>query len=132
MRKIIIFSILLFPVLLLHAQENPVQKKIKWLEGSWEGTGFQIDKQKWPVGFTHLEKKFTISYPSLGCSGWWKITKSGKGSATFIENLTVNNGCDQGDQVIVTRIDAHNISVAWFIPQLDELHPVAFTVLYKK
>jgi hypothetical protein len=132
MRKLILFSLLLFSVSLLHAQENPVQKKIKWLEGNWEGTGYQIDNQKWSVNVTHAEKKFSIAYPSLGCSGWWKITGSAKNSVTFIENITLNNGCDQGDKVIVTKIDEHNISVAWFIPQMDELHPVAYTVLYKK
>jgi hypothetical protein len=132
MRKLILILVLLFSVSLIFAQQNPVQKKIKWLEGNWEGTGYQIDKQNWTVSFGHADRKFSISYPSLGCSGWWKITKAGKSQVEFVENISINKGCDQGDKVIVTKIDDKNISVAWFIPQMDENHPVAFTILYKK
>jgi len=132
MKKIIFLLFLIVPVSLMIAQENPVQKKISWLEGKWEGTGYQIDKQNWPVSFIHADKKFNISYPSLGCSGWWKISESKKGRVVFIENISVNNGCDQGDKVVVTRIDDKNISVAWFIPKSFGDQCIAFSVLYKK
>ena len=131
MKKLIIFLILFQSALFSIAQENPVQKKISWLEGTWEGTGYQIDKQTWSVIFTHAEKKFTISYPSLGCSGWWKLEKAEKTRLLFTENITVNNGCDQGVKVIVTRIDDKNISVSWFIPAMFGDQAIAYTVLYR-
>jgi hypothetical protein len=132
MKKIFLISVLLLSLSGICAQENPAQKKISWLEGTWEGSGFQIDNQSWSVSFTHAEKKFTISYPSLACTGWWKISESSKSRVIFIENITVNNGCDQGDKVVVTRIDDKNIGVAWFVPAMYGDKAIAFAVLYKK
>ena len=132
MKKTIFVLILLLSFSWIYAQDNSAQKKINWLEGSWEGKGYQIDGQSWQVDFSHADKKFTISYPSLGCSGWWKITESGKGRIVFIENLTVKSICDQGDKVVVTKIDDKNISVAWFIPETFGDQVVGFSVLHKK
>jgi hypothetical protein len=115
----------------MNAQDNPAQKKISWLEGNWEGTGYQIDKHTWTVSFSHTDKKFAVSYPSLGCSGWWKLEKAEKTRLVFTENITINNGCDQGGKVIVSRIDEKNISVSWFIPDLFGDQAVAFTVLHR-
>ena len=131
MKNLIFILLLLSITSIVNAQDNPAQKKISWLEGTWEGTGYQIDKQTWIVSFTHAEKKFTVSYPSLGCSGWWKLEKAEKTRLLFTENITVNNGCDQGAKVIVSRIDDKNISVSWFIPAMFGDQAIAYTVLYK-
>jgi hypothetical protein len=116
MKKLVLLSLLLLILNYTYSQENPEQKKISWLQGTWEGKGLQIDEKTWDVSFTHVDKKFTISYPSLACNGWWELKKSDKTQLEFIEHITVNNGCDQGVKVIVTRIDDKNISIVYFIP----------------
>lgn len=125
--------IVLFLILMLGTQSLTAQKSIKWLKGTWHGTGYQpIDGESWSVKLQSDGKKMYIDYESLKCGGEWKLVKKTKKSAEFVEEISMGEtSCDQGGQIIVHRIDERFISVSYFLPQLVD-GVVATAVLDKK
>lgn len=107
-------------VCILSTQDLHAQKSIKWLDGTWFGTGHQpIDDSRWSVVLEYEAGKLAISYPSLECSGNWKLVKAKKGYAEFVEDITKGeNKCNDGVKVIVTRVDERFVSVAYFLPDI--------------
>lgn len=133
MKKIVfIIGIILYANIIYAQKPIEDQSKISWMQGTWAGTGYQIDGNTWPVEMQHIGKRITIAYPSLGCSGWWQIVSINHSNIEFVEHITVNNGCDQGGKIIVSHVDEHNISIAWFLPHLFGNKAIAYTVLHKK
>ena len=44
----------------------------RWLNGTWEGTGYQIDNNDtWTMKLTVRGRRHKIEYPSLKCGGRW-------------------------------------------------------------
>jgi len=44
----------------------------RWLNGTWEGTGYQMDNNEtWTMKLTVRGKRHKIEYPSLKCGGRW-------------------------------------------------------------
>ena len=107
----------------------------KWLHGSWEGVGYQSPTNSaWEINLQYDAKKeiFSISYPSLGCSGNWKLLEAEENRLVFVEQITEGlDKCDNNVKVIVNYVDKEYISVSYFIPKLID-NVVAYSVLKRK
>lgn len=124
-----------FLLVMLGLGTTQAQKSVDWFQGAWRGVGFQPeDKQYWDmyVKYDESTRMYLVSYSSLGCTGEWRLTKSGKNKAEFIEVLTNDNGgsCNNLNEIIITPIDEKRVAVAFFIPEYSE-SVLAFTVLEK-
>ena len=114
MKKIIFIYFCLFLTNQLYSQ------KIKWLEGCWEGEGYQpnsLIEQVWSMHLCYLvkEKKIVVEYPSLQCGGNWTLQKAEKNRAIFIENLSYGiENCMNESKLIVSYIDNDFITVAFY------------------
>jgi uncharacterized protein YprB with RNaseH-like and TPR domain len=114
----------------LFAQEVP-----RWLHGSWEGVGYQSPTNSaWQIELTYdaVNKSFAINYPSLECSGGWKLLEAKANRLVFVEIITDGlDKCDNNVKVIVNYVDEDYISVAYFLPrQIDNV--VAYSVMKRK
>ncbi|MFS8085306.1 MAG: hypothetical protein ACMG6H_06725, partial [Acidobacteriota bacterium] len=75
-------------LLLLAASLSAQTKSNNWINGTWEGTGYQIDDQStWSMRFTARGRRFSIDYPSLNCGGRWKLISINANRARFKETL---------------------------------------------
>lgn len=93
-----------------------------WLEGSWEGTGLQIDKQQWKVQLRVYDiNQPTIAYPSLGCSGHWTMEQPGKNKIHYKETIT--DGflkCDNGVDVFIKKLGKNKTRVTYYLYSYSE------------
>lgn len=125
---------LLALLLVLTAFDSPKPKKVKWLEGTWVGTGYEPESQAhWltKLEFGLDEAIFRISYPSFPCAGNWRLLEANKTQAKFVEYITENTElCQNEGTVIVTKIDDEFISIAYFLPEYSD-DVIGFTVLRK-
>ena len=121
---------LLFITANLFAQEVP-----SWLHGTWEGVGYQSPTNSaWRIelNYNATKQTFAISYPSLECSGNWKLLESDENRLIFVEQITEGiDNCDNNVKVIVNFVDEDYISVAYFIPKLID-NVVAYSVMKRK
>ncbi len=96
------------------------QHKISWLNGTWQGTGYQIDLEndnEWSIllEIDTNNQLYTIAYPSLNCSGKWKLIKSSKDQATFEELIELNTvDCTQNGKVILSKVDDDHVIFSYF------------------
>ncbi len=83
------------------------KKSAGWLNGKWEGVGYQLDDQTtWAMKFTARRGRYSIDYPSLSCGGRWKLISSNAWRARFREVL--NNGqdkCADRGNVLIQRLN---------------------------
>lgn len=121
-RTIFIFTVIL--LLTASLNESYAQKrKTKWLDGTWTGLGFQsnaLSQNVWPIKLTYDYKSgsFVINYKSFPCSGYWKLQDASRHKAGFIEYITDGKDrCQDGNLVIVTKIDEEYITVSYFAPE---------------
>ncbi|MEL6537829.1 MAG: hypothetical protein AAFQ98_20585, partial [Bacteroidota bacterium] len=89
------FSLLLTLVLLVSSCSP------KWINGGWQGTGYQIDGQTWEVQmFADWDTGFEITYPDLSCGGVWDLTNQERLRFFFEETIEYGqDNCDQGVEV---------------------------------
>lgn len=111
MRRILATMLLLLVTTSLVSAQSKNRNRA-WLNGTWEGTGYQIDDNStWTMLLTVKGNRYRIEYPSLKCNGrWWpiKITRS---AARFREILT--NGadvCANKGKVVVQRLSPRQIA----------------------
>lgn len=130
---ITLFLLLLFyhATLISQVSPPPTQESINWMEGTWEGTGYQMDGSTWKIKLIHSDKRFSVEYPSLGCFGYWTITEKEKSKIFFVKTIQ-KGSCDQNVKIVVTNIDKKFISIAYFIPDMFPDKDVAFSVLRKE
>jgi hypothetical protein len=83
-----------------------------WMNGTWEGTGYQIDNNEtWTMKLTVHGRRYRIEYPSLKCGGKWVPLSIDANRARFIEKINfglpdcVNNG-----NVFVERLSRRQIA----------------------
>jgi hypothetical protein len=109
MRRLIATVCLLFSLTVVVC---PQSKNRAWVNGTWEGTGFQIDTNTtWTMSFNARDKRFTIEYPSLNCSGVWKLIRINSRRATFREQITVGReSCVDKGLVTIERLNATQIA----------------------
>ena len=110
--------------------------KVKWLEGTWIGEGYQpgaLNQKTWEIHLTYdcQKKEININYPSFPCSGYWKLIKADNSKAEFMEYITEGqNLCVKEEKVIVTKVNEEYITVSYFIAEYDGV--AAFSTLRKK
>lgn len=94
---------------------------ISWLDGHWQGLGYQPDfsgEKTWSIDLycDSQKDKFTIKYPSLDCGGKWTVVESFENRVVFREKI--EDGiytCMPTGIVIVTKVDDDNISYSYFV-----------------
>ncbi len=107
-------------------------KDYEWLNGTWEGTAYQIDSDTiWTMRLTASGGRYAIEYPTLKCGGSWRIVSLSLERATFIERI--NHGrdkCVDDGNLIIERLNAEQILFRWTLP--DSLEVMATAVLKRK
>lgn len=104
-----------------------------WIQGTWNGTGYQDDGQIWEV-LLHANNPDTIKieYPDLACGGNWKITSDSTHQMRFIENIVFGvENCDQGTEITVNKISKTEIEVLYYIRWIEKDKPIANAILKK-
>jgi hypothetical protein len=96
----------------------------QWLEGVWEGTGYQkAPKMTWSIKFIAAAgNTYVIQYPSLRCVGKWTLVEMGADRATFKE--TIVNGldrCSTGGDVLIEKIGDSQVSYKYTLPMIGEV-----------
>jgi hypothetical protein len=108
---------------------------ITWLDGSWEGVGYQIDALPWTIEVDcNTEKElFLIRYPSLNCQGFWTIESTEMNQVVFREKIAKGeHTCLLEGLVVVTRVDDTHITYSYF-EEIDGKRVLnAFSTLTKK
>ena len=103
----------------IFAQNN----SIEWLNGSWEGIGYQTNNQhRWSVEFEYDKnsQEATISYPSLQCSGVWEFVSMEKNKAVFTEKITKGkSNCIDGSKIVINKINEEYIGISWFSQYIE-------------
>lgn len=124
--------VITFIVIIGISISNSLAKTLGWFEGTWVGTGYQVDGQSWTVEFVKEGKTLSISYPSLGCQGNWIVLKATKNRIDIRENITEGTDkCDQGCEIAIFRLDKDQISVVYSLPSFQQ-HAIATSVLVKR
>ncbi len=90
----------------------PQTKRQSWLNGTWEGTGYQIDEETtWTMSLRVSGKTFEIEYTSLNCGGIWKLTSIDSGKARFTEIITSNVlRCANNGNVVIERLNRQQVA----------------------
>lgn len=83
-----------------------------WLNGRWEGTGYQIDTgTTWAMNFSARGRRFTIEYPTLKCSGTWRLVSVNSRRAVFRERIKVGLGeCVNQGVVTIERLNGRQLA----------------------
>jgi len=83
-----------------------------WLNGKWEGKGFQIDTDgTWTMRLRTQGRKFLIEYPSLNCGGEWRLISINSRRARFREKITVGlSECVDKGNVLIERLNGRQIA----------------------
>lgn len=110
----------------------PQGRSRAWLNGSWEGTGFQIDTgTTWTMNFNAWGKRFLIEYPSLKCSGTWRLVRVNSRRAIFRERITVGRG-ECVDQGVVTIEKLNRQQIAYRFSYAGTSQVSASAILNRK
>lgn len=96
-----------------HAQKG---RRIAWLGGTWEGTGYQIDTNTtWTMRLTARGGKYLIEYPSLNCGGKWRRLSINSRVAAFRERIEVGRGeCVDEGRVVIQRLNGRQIAYRFY------------------
>ncbi|MBC8032159.1 MAG: hypothetical protein H7Z16_18895 [Pyrinomonadaceae bacterium] len=83
-----------------------------WLNGTWEGTGYQMDNNElWTMLLTVKRNRFRIEYPSLKCEGRWRPIRINWSTAKFREILSSGaDVCADKGTVVVQRLSRRQIA----------------------
>ena len=83
----------------------------QWIYGKWEGQGRETsDGLTWTMELHAQRGKFIIKYPSLKCSGEWKLVGFNKTTARFRENIKFNRtACEPTGNVTIKRLKGNQL-----------------------
>jgi len=127
--KLLLLCFVLTFSLNITAQKN----KAAWLDGTWRGTGFQLNNSRsWSIRFTAdvKNKTYEIDYGTLGCSGNWRFISANDHLVQFEETITDGMmKCGNGGVIIITKIDKKFITFSYFVPGSGKLD--SFSTLEK-
>jgi hypothetical protein len=119
MLKIIVtLLLLLFMAAVAYPQtrNRTGRKNSTWLNGTWEGKGYQIDTDEtWTMRLTVKGNRYLIEYPSLNCDGQWRPVTRNSWVARFREDITrgVDKCTDLGN-VVIQRLSRKQIAYRYF------------------
>ena len=125
MKKLILTFAFAFALLISSIPLSVNAQSTYWLDGQWEGTGYQKDNgHNWTILLTaDIDRGiYKIEYPSLSCGGEWVLSEIDGQRAVFTEKIT--DGifrCANLGKVIVTPVDQNHISFTWFWHSTQEL-----------
>ncbi|WP_158973629.1 hypothetical protein [Cellulophaga sp. L1A9] len=115
------FIVTVFSLALLAScgvSHTSISKNKKWLEGKWTGIGYQTDlteASQWTIVLNIENGNYNITYPSLDCSGKWKLAKYSADQATFTELIENNTStCIKEGTIILSKIDENRILYSYF------------------
>ena len=99
----------------------------KWLNGIWEGTGYQWETETaWPMTFSAADNDYRINYPSLNCSGKWLLLNATLDSASYKEEITIGaENCAQGDTVRIKKLPSGELGARYTHVQENEPNAAA-------
>lgn len=128
MRRFIITAclLLLVPVVICG------QSRRSWLQGNWAGTGYQSDSQEtWTMKLSVRKRRYAVEYPSLKCSGRWRLVSISPKRAVFRERITQGSeACEPQGSFVVIRLGARQLGV-WY-SYLGKNEFVASAILNKQ
>lgn len=83
-----------------------------WLNGTWEGTGYQIDNNEtWAMKLTVQGRRYRIEYPSLKCAGSWIPISLNASRARFVEKISLGiETCTDNGNVVIERLSRRQIA----------------------
>ena len=111
MLKIVATFVLLVCVTSIVSSQSKTRTQ-RWLNGTWEGTGYQIDNNEtWAMKLTVRGKNHKIEYPSLKCGGRWIPLSIDRSRARFIEKITFGlEDCVDNGNVVIERLNRRQIA----------------------
>ncbi len=85
------------------------------LRGEWEGTGYQSDSNDtWAMRLTVKGRVYAVEYPSLGCSGRWRLLSRSRARFVFRETITKGTEkCAPRGTFIVERLNPRQLGY-WY------------------
>ena len=88
------------------------EKSSQWLNGIWEGRGFQSNtKTTWTIKLTIQNGMYQIQYPSIPCGGRWTLINNNDTTARFQERITEGTSrCVITSNVAVVKMDDSHLS----------------------
>ncbi len=109
---------IILSLILVSANIDAQKKSTDWINGTWRGTGFQLDNStSWSIQFlaNNKVKTFQIDYGTLNCSGIWEVLKIDDNQAKFTERITKGKDkCLDGSIIIITRVSENYVSYSCF------------------
>jgi hypothetical protein len=119
-------------LLIVFASVSAQTKSNTWIQGAWEGTGYQTDDQStWSMLLTARGGRFSIDYPSLNCGGRWQLLNINAYRARFKERLDHGQDkCTDKGTVVIQRINRKQIFYLYTIAESREV--TASAVLNRK
>lgn len=113
MRKKIIATLILILCLASVVCPQKGRNRASWLNGTWEGTGYQIDTNTTWTMRLRVERggRYLIEYPSLKCGGRWRRLSLNSRTARFRERITFGQGeCVDRGQVVIEKLNGRQIA----------------------
>ncbi len=103
-----------------------------WLNGTWEGTGYQIDNNAlWTMLLTVKGNRYQIAYPSLNCEGRWRLIRITRTTARFREILSSGAGvCADKGTVVIQRLSHRQLAFRYI--NLGETDVTSSSILNRK
>ena len=82
-----------------------------WLRGEWAGTGYQVDSaDTWAMVLNFERGRYTAEYPSLECSGRWRLLQVSRTRAVSRETITAGaEKCAPRGRVVIERLNARQL-----------------------
>jgi hypothetical protein len=92
----------------------------EWLEGIWEGEGYQSDtKTTWAVRLTVHDDIYAIEYPNIPCRGRWTLIDKRRDGASFTEVITQGTDlCGNNSHVLIERTNDSEMSCKYTHPSI--------------
>ena len=111
MRRIVATVLLILVTTSVIYAQNKSRNRA-WLNGTWEGTGYQMDNNElWTMLLTVKGGRFKIEYPSLKCEGRWRPIRIRRSTARFREILTTGaDVCADKGTVVIQRLSRRQIA----------------------
>ena len=111
MRRIVATVVLLMVTASVVYGQTKTENR-SWLNGTWEGTGYQMDNNEtWTMRLTVRGNRYRIEYPSLNCEGRWRPIEINSGGGRFREIITRGvEVCTDKGKVFVQRLSRRQIA----------------------
>jgi hypothetical protein len=98
-------------------------------DGVWVGQGYQIDNNEtWSIKLIILGDDITIEYPSLGCAGRLKKSKTDQNKLYLQEKILEGDFCIDNGKIELERLTTNELRFKW---SFSDGTPGSFATLIK-